>query len=275
MNVRFDVTDDEVVLAERQDGVLTLTLNRPDRMNAWTRAMESRYFDLLDEADADPVVRAIVVTGAGRGFCPGMDTSSLLKATTTGPSTSDRRPMTHALTVRKPMIAAVNGGCAGIGLVQALICDVRFAAAGVKLATSFARRGLPAEFSTSWLLPRFVGHGHAMDLLVSGRPVMAEEAQSMGLVNRVVPGPELLDVAHDYARDLADHCSPVAMAAIKAQVLSDWERTQSDALAHSLDVAAEKGRRPDFSEGVNSYAEKRPPKFRALPPKGTPLDGWT
>ena len=262
------------MLSKWQDGVLTLTLHRPDRHNAWTRAMEARYFDLLEEADEDPDVRAIVLTGAGRAFCPGMDAASLTKATTAGPSKADRRPMTYALTIRKPMIAAINGACAGIGLVQALTCDVRFAAAGVKLATSFVRRGLPAEFSSSWLLPRLVGYGHAMDLLLSGRPITAEDALAMGLVNRVMPGGELLEAAGAYARDLADNCSPVAMAAIKAQVAADWLRTQKESLADALAVASEEGRRVDFAEGVNAFVEKRSPKFRPLPPKGTALVDW-
>jgi enoyl-CoA hydratase/carnithine racemase len=261
------MADDELVLQTIADGVLTVTLNRPERMNAWTRAMERRYFDVLDAADDEPDVRAIVVTGAGRGFCPGMDTQSLAKAAASEPSGADRRPMTHALSVRKPMVAAINGGCAGIGLVQALVCDVRFAATGVKLATAFARRGLPAEFAASWLLERLVGYGHALDLLLSGRPVTAEEALTMGMVNWVVPPDDLLAVAQAYAADLAGNCSPAAMAAIKSQVLGDWSRTEPDAFAESLARAEEAYARPDFAEGVNSYVERRPPRFPALPPK--------
>jgi enoyl-CoA hydratase/carnithine racemase len=261
------MSEDELVLRSVADGVLTVTLNRPERLNAWTRAMERQYFDVLDAADDDPEVRAIVVTGAGRGFCPGMDTQSLARAAASAPSGADRRPMTHPLTVRKPMVAAINGGCAGIGLVQALVCDVRFAAAGVKLATAFARRGLPAEFGSSWLLERLVGYGHALDLLLSGRPVTAEEALAMGLVNRVVPPGELVAAAHAYAADLAANCSPAAMAAIKAQVLGDWNRTEAEAFGESLARAEEAYGRPDFAEGVTSYVERRPPRFPALPPK--------
>jgi enoyl-CoA hydratase/carnithine racemase len=124
--------DDVVVCDVDADGVATVTLNRPDRMNAWNDAMEIRYFDLLDDADADPAVRAIVVTGAGRGFCPGKDMADLA-VVSRGPGQDQSwrtRPMTHGLTIRKPMVAAINGGCAGIGLVQALVCDVRFAASG-------------------------------------------------------------------------------------------------------------------------------------------------
>jgi enoyl-CoA hydratase/carnithine racemase len=270
MNLPFDVPDDELVLRSLADGVLTVTLNRPDRLNAWTRRMERQYFTVLDEADDDPAVRAIVVTGSGRGFCPGMDTQSLAKAAASEPSVPDPRPMTHALSVRKPMIAAINGACAGIGLVQALVCDVRFAASGAKLATAFSRRGLPAEFAASWLLERLVGYGHALDLLVSGRPITADAALAMGLVNWVMPAEELLTRAGEYAADLAANCSPVAIAAIKAQVLADWNRTQVEASEDALVRANASYGHPDFAEGVNSYIEHRPPQFRPLPPKEPP-----
>ncbi len=266
--------DAGVVLSEQRGAVLVLTLNRPDRLNAWTRQMETRYFDLLDDADDDPTVRAIVVTGAGRGFCPGMDAESLTKATVAGPSKADRRPMTHALTARKPLIAAINGACAGIGLVQALVSDVRFVAAGAKLATSFTRRGLQAEFSTSWLLPRLVGYGVATDLLISGRTILAEEAHRLGLVNEIVPGEHLMERALDYARDLVENCSPVAMADVKAQIADDWDQSQEASFAAALEITDRPGRNIDFREGVISYVEKRPPAFRPLPPKGVPLDSW-
>ncbi|HZQ58151.1 MAG TPA: enoyl-CoA hydratase-related protein [Acidimicrobiales bacterium] len=261
------MADEELVLSSLADGVLTVTLNRPDRLNAWTRRLERQYFTVLDEADDDPAVRAIVVTGAGRGFCPGMDTQSLAKAAAAEPSAPDPRPMTHGLSVRKPMVAAINGACAGIGLVQALVCDVRFAAAGAKLATAFSRRGLPAEFSASWLLERLVGYGHALDLLLSGRPVTAEEALTMGLVNWVVAPDELLSRAQGYAADLVANCSPVAMAAIKAQVAADWNRSEPDAFADASARAGDAYGHPDFAEGVTSYIERRPPRFEPLPPK--------
>jgi len=261
---------EEVVLFEVDgDGVATVTLNRPDRMNAWNDAMEIRYFDVLDVADADPSVRAIVVTGAGRGFCPGKDMADLEKVSQgSGQDQSWRtRPMTHGLTVRKPMVAAINGGCAGIGLVQALVCDVRFASSGARLATSFARRGLPAEFASSWLLTRLIGTGRAMDLLLSARTVTADEALGLGLVNWVCPPDELLPAALTYARDLAVNCAPSSMAAIKAQVAADWHRTHDESLVDAVARVAEPAGRPDFREGVASYLERRPPRFRPLPPR--------
>ena len=152
--------------------IATVILNRPERMNAWTHAMEVAYFDLIDALDDDPAVRVVVLTGAGRGFCPGLDAGDLAARTqgVAGKEGVDR-PMTYARTLRKPLLAAINGGCAGIGLVQALVADLRFAAAGAKLATAFTRRGLVAEFGASWMLPRLVGAGNAMDLLLSGRAV--------------------------------------------------------------------------------------------------------
>jgi len=260
----------DVVLCDVDgDGVATVTLNRPARMNAWNDAMEVRYFDVLDAADADPAVRVIVLTGAGRGFCPGKDMADL-EVASRGPGQDHgwrTRPMTHGLTIRKPMIAAINGGCAGIGLVQALVCDIRFAASGAKLATSFARRGLPAEFASSWLLTRLIGTGRAMDLLLSARTVSAQEASDLGLVNWVCAPDELLPAATAYARDLALNCSPSSMAAVKAQVAADWHRTYEESLIDAVARVADPAGRPDFQEGVASFVERRPPRFRPLPPR--------
>ena len=250
------------VLCEVADGVATVTLHRPDRMNAWTYEMEVAYFDLVDALDDDPAVRAVVLTGAGRGFCPGLDAGDLAARTqgVAGQEGVDR-PMTHARTLRKPLIAAINGGCAGIGLVQALVADLRFAAAGVKLATAFTRRGLVAEFGASWLLPRIVGTANAMDLLLSGRLVTAEEALTMGLVNRVYPADELVPAAQAYAGDLAANCSPLAMQAVKAQVAADWTRGIEASQDEAFRLVKEPARRPDFREGVAAFLAKRPPVF--------------
>jgi enoyl-CoA hydratase/carnithine racemase len=260
---------DGVVLCSVSDGVAIVTLNRPERMNAWTLEMEHAYFAMLDALERDPETRAIVVTGAGRGFCPGLDMEDLAGATRGKQARDNTQTMLHALSIGKPMIAAINGGCAGIGLVQALACDVRFAASGVKIATAFARRGLVAEFGASWFLPRIIGHSNALDLLLSGRTITAGEAAALGLVNRVVPSDELLDTAQAYARDLAQHCSPVAMAAIKQQVYDDWLRTAADSEDEWRRLMAQQHRKPDFGEGVASYAERRPPQF--APYTGNPL----
>lgn len=259
-------TATDVVLREVRDGVCLLTLNRPERMNAWTQPMEERYFDLLEEADRDAETRVVVVTGAGRGFCPGFDMDALaaLSGGEAGDFQAPRRPQTFPLTIRKPIVAAINGACAGIGLVQALMCDVRFAAAGVKFTTAFARRGLVAEHGSSWVLPRLVGHAHALDLLLSGRVFLSEEAQRLGVVNRVLPGEELIDQALAYARDLAENCSPASMATMKAQVYRDLERGLDESVEDANRLMDESFGRPDFGEGVQSFVDRRPPRFAPL-----------
>ena len=263
------MADEDVVLWEESEGVATLTLNRPDRMNAWTAEMETRYFDLLQQAAATPSVRAVVVTGAGRGFCPGADMDLLSGASSegaggladTGPG---QRPKTFATTVPKIVVAAVNGACAGVGLVQALCCDVRFAAAGARWTTAFARRGLVAEYGSAWLLPRLVGTSRALDLLASGRVFSSEEALEMGLVSRVLPAADLLAAAQAFARDLAASCSPASMAVMKDQVYGAWEETLDQALARANRLMVQSLSGVDFVEGVQSYIARRPPAFEPL-----------
>jgi enoyl-CoA hydratase/carnithine racemase len=257
----------DLVLAERRGAVLVLTLNRPDRLNAWTDALEERYFALLDEAEEDPGVRAIVVTGAGRGFCAGADMDDLQRGADGDAEAAlrdRRRPRSFPMTLRKPLIAAINGAAAGLGLVEALYCDVRFATPEAKLTTAFARRGLVAEYGISWILPRLVGHSCALDLLMSGRVVLGEEALWLGLVDHLSGADTLVDDAVAYAADLAAHSSPWSMATIKAQVRADLERTFSEATAAADELMLESFRRPDVAEGVRSYLDSRPPAFPDL-----------
>ncbi len=256
----------EPVLRELDDGVAVLTLNRPERLNAWSRELEERYFGFLEEAASDPEVRAIVVTGAGRGFCAGADMEELRSIASSGSigGGGQRRPQTLALGIPKPIIAAINGACAGIGLVQALMCDLRFAAEGAKLTTAFARRGLIAEHGISWILPRLVGPANALDLLLSGRVVLAEEAVSMGLVDRVMPAETVLPAALAYARELATYCSPTAMAAMKAQVYRHLDTGLDQAVRESNRLMADAIAGPDVPEGVASFLERRPPNFAPL-----------
>jgi enoyl-CoA hydratase/carnithine racemase len=258
----------EVVQMRVEDGVALLTLNRPERLNAWTTEMESMYFALLEQCADDEQVRAIVVTGAGRGFCAGADMQQLQAlgdgTLTASAETEERRPQSLPLSIPKPIIAAINGACAGIGLVQALMCDMRFAAEGAKLTTAFGRRGLIAEHGISWILPRLVGPARALDLLFSGRVVFAEEAQALGLVNRVLAPDRLLDAALDYARELAVHSSPASMATMKRQIYADLERTLPDALAEADRLMLASFTAPDFVEGVASFLERRDPRFAAL-----------
>jgi enoyl-CoA hydratase/carnithine racemase len=266
------MTSTDLVLAERRGPVLVLTLNRPERLNAWTDALEERYYARLDEAEDDPDVRAIVVTGAGRGFCAGADLGDLeLGAFTEAAADAalrDRpRPRAYPLTIRKPMIAAINGAAAGLGLVEALYCDIRFATPDAKLTTAFVQRGLVAEYGISWLLPRLVGYSTALDLLLSGRIVRGDEALSLRLVDRL-SGPErLVDDAVAYARGLAADRSPWSMATIKAQVQADLERSFTAAVAGAEELMLASFRRPDVQEGVRSHLEKRTAQFPPLDPR--------
>ncbi len=265
------MTDDVVLMELREPGIALITLNRPERLNAWNGELATRYFELLDQAAADPAVKVIVVTGAGRGFCAGADMDTLQGlGAASGSGGSDAaaggRPQYHTTLIPKPVIAAVNGACAGIGMVQALMCDIRFAAAGAKFTTAFARRGLIAEYGMSWVLPRLVGTARALDLLFSGRVILAEEAAQMGLVNEVVAPEFLLDRTLEFAAELATHSSPTSMSVMKRQVYGDWDRGVVPATDDAIELMKASLRRPDFKEGVASFLQKRNPDFAAVDP---------
>ncbi len=250
-----------------QAGVLTLTLHRPDRNNAWNLEMEFALHELLEQASESEEVRAIVITGSGRSFCPGLDAQDLDRVSKPGQSMDQRgrRPMTVTALVPKPVVCAINGACAGLGLITALMSDVRFAAPEAKLTTAFARRGLPAEEAVSWILPRIVGHAAALDLLLSSRVVLGTEAADIGLVHRCLPLDHLLVAAQDYARDIALHCSPLAVATAKAQVYRDWQRSLAESRLESRGLVGQlKKESSDFREGVQSFVDKRPARFEAL-----------
>ncbi len=204
------------VLAQHRGPVLLITLNRPDRLNAWTPSMRRRYAELLGQAEVDPSVRAVVVTGSGRAFCAGTDITADLPGTGEQ-ATHDQTPALHALAfpmrMRTPVIAAVNGAVAGAGLVAALFADVRFCSADARFTTAFSRASLLAEHGVAWLLPKIAGVGTAMDLLLSTRTFRGTEAAAFGLVDRALPGERLLDHALRYAHTLASaaaahSCSP-------------------------------------------------------------------
>jgi enoyl-CoA hydratase/carnithine racemase len=261
-----------LVLVEQRGPVLVLTLNRPERLNAWTDELEDQYYARLDAAEDDPHVRAIVVTGAGRGFCAGADMSDLELGAGDDDAAAAAllgrpRPRTFPLTVRKPMIAAINGAAAGLGLVEALYCDVRFATPSAKLTTAFARRGLVAEYGVAWLLPRLVGYSTALDLLLSGRVVLGEEALRLRLVDRLSQPDRLLDDAVGYAHALATLSSPWSMATIKAQVQADLELSFADAVAGAERLMLASFGQSDVQEGVRSYLEQRAPAFPSLDPR--------
>lgn len=269
---------DEPVLYEATDsGVAILTFNRPDRLNAWGPDIAAGFYAAIDRAESDPAIRVIVLTGRGRGFCAGAYLGAPGGAAGVGESMEKagetnlaelvgERPPHFVTTLRKPVIAAVNGACVGIGFTQALMCDVRFAAAGAKFGAVFARRGLIAEFGVSWILPRLTGMAVALDLLLSGRTFLAEEAAELGLVKEVVAADDLMKRVMEYAEDMAAKCSPASMAVIKRQVHGDDARDVVAANELSEVLVHEAMSRPDVIEGITSFLEKRPPQFPPLRP---------
>jgi enoyl-CoA hydratase/carnithine racemase len=260
-----------VLFELRDSGVAVVTLNRPERMNAWGGGLADAFYRCMDRAEADPAVRVIVLTGSGRAFCAGADMGDggAIGGATVGEDTDvtklvgERHP--HFVTgTRKPIVAAINGACAGIGLTQALMCDIRFAAAGAKFTTAFARRGLIAEYGISWILPRVVGWGAALDLLLSGRTFHAEEAKELGMVKEVLPPDELMPRVLAYAEDMARNCAPSAMAVIKRQLYDDALRNVHETSADAEKLMHESMQRPDFIEGITAFFEKRQPSFPPL-----------
>jgi enoyl-CoA hydratase/carnithine racemase len=258
------VTAESDVVQYRVEGrVAVITLNRPDRLNALLPGMGEVYAALLRRADDDPAVRAIVVTGAGRGFCSGADLGVLaegaeaLNGYLDGQST-DTLP-TVALQIGTPVATAVNGPCAGIGFVLAICADARFASTSATFSSSFSRLGLVAEYGAAWLLTRLIGLAKATDLLVSGRTVDAREAHSLGLVNDV--SDDAFAAAMAWAQDVATNCSPSAIAVIKRQLL----RSDGQTLAESVDSSLEEMRaafaRPDLAAAVIAKLSKTAPEF--------------
>ena len=274
----MNLEDLKVVRYEIDGGVALVTLDRPHRLNAWTGRMHTEYRWVLAEAERDDAVRVIVVTGAGRGFCAGADTAALDghvdrgaydagvdPANLANPGHGVRPEFDHSFAfhygVLKPVIAAINGPAAGVGLVLACYCDMRYAASGAKLTTSSGRLGLPAEYGLSWVLPRLVGIGHAADLLLSSRVVLAEEAERIGLVNRVFSPDELMPATLEYAHAIATEISPSSLRETKRQLYADLHGDVGTAVAESERLLERMATEPDFREGVAAWQEKRPPRF--------------
>lgn len=262
------------------DRIATITLNRPEKLNAWTAVMEQEVRAAIEEAERDENVRVIVLTGAGRGFCAGADISLLSRVATQGIEVvvgrdaaasnggqhkdvrSDfQKKYSYFLGVGKPVIAAINGPVVGLGLIIALYCDLRFASDAARFGTAFAQRGLIAEYGLAWMLPRIVGIPNALDLLFSARQIDAAEAARMGLVNQVFPHEQLIPKVNEYARHLASAVSPRSLRVIKRQVYESMFQT----LSESFDVAIEELyaslRSEDFKEGVAHFLEKRAAAF--------------
>lgn len=264
----------EQILYEVDDQIATITLNRPERMNAWTPVLEREVRDAMLSAARDVAVRVIVLTGAGRAFCAGADMQVLQGITAGGAGANpdlvafdmNRRAdwqtrHSYYPSIAKPVIGMINGAAAGLGLVHALYCDLRFAADTAAFSTAFSRRGLIAEHGISWMLPRLVGHANALDLLLSARKFHAPEALAMGMVNRVVPAEQLREVTYAYARDLVRNVSPRSMAVIKRQLYDVPFQTMAEAIADANREMTASFASADFKEGVAHYVEKREPRF--------------
>jgi enoyl-CoA hydratase/carnithine racemase len=271
----------EEIRYEVSDPIATVTLHRPAQLNAWTDRMAWEVKHAVAAAEADPRVVVIVITGAGRGFCAGADLKRLqgisegIRATDVpGEIAADpgdpeigesfRGTYTYLMSVRKPVVAAINGACAGMAVPIALCCDLRFAGESAVFTTAFSRRGLIAEWGLSWLLPRVVGPAHALDLCFSARKVGAAEAERIGLVNRVVPDAELLPTVRAWAEDVAANCSPTSLRIMKRQVYQHLTASLGPAEKESIQLMIESFDRPDFREGVMSFLEKRQPTFQRI-----------
>ena len=271
------------ILYDVSDKIATITLNRPEKLNAWTGVMEREVRAALIEASGDDGVGAIILTGAGRGFCSGADMNnlnSIQQGAASGGQTSDSvRAVDNAIpgglslsndfslrytyfpTVPKPLIAAINGPAAGLGLIMPLYCDVRFASDAAVFSTAFARRGLIAEHGISWMLPTLIGPANALDITLSGRKFTAAEAKDMGLVSKVFPMESFMDDVRAYAGEMATMASPRSIRVMKRQIY----QAMLNSLEHSVLLANSEMpasfESEDFKEGVAHFVERRAPKF--------------
>jgi enoyl-CoA hydratase/carnithine racemase len=260
----------EQILTAVDGGILTITLNRPDRLNAWTGTMAEELIAALDRADADDGVRVVVVTGAGRGFCAGAD---LHRGGETfdkrGPQSTGAVPRDNGgrFTLRvfestKPVIAAINGAAVGVGATMTLPMDVRLAADDARFGFVFVRRGIVPEACSSWFLPRLVGISRAMEWVATGRVFSAQEALDAGLVRSLHPRGELLEAAYELAREIVDHTAPVSVA-LGRRMLWRMLGAEHPMLAHRADSRGMflRGQSADAREGITAFLEKRPADF--------------
>ena len=269
----------EEILYDVSDRIATITLNRPDKLNAWTVRMSLEVRHAAFTADRDDDVRVIVVTGAGKGYCAGADMQMLQGLGGGGTGTmatggadlsvpddpsvpaAFKGDYSYPPGLHKPMIAAVNGVAAGLGLSYMLFYDMRIASDQARFGTVFARRGLIAEHGSAWILPRLVGMANACDLLFSGRLISAQEALQMGLVNRVVPHDHLLATVRDIATEMATLCSPRSIRIMKQQLYGDLFADLGSSMQTADRGMVESFGSADFREGVASFIERRPPRF--------------
>lgn len=265
-----------------REPVAIITMNRPDALNAFTSRMLAEIRHALAAAERDPDVVGIVLTGAGRGFCAGMDMNALnqmssgtdeggddlseLAASPGDPNMGENFQTTYSylLSVRKPLLAAINGACAGLGFAVAMLCDMRFVERSAKFSTAFSQRGLIAEHGISWILPRLIGPSRALDLLWSARKFDGVEAERLGLADRLVEDGASLDAALGYIEELAASAAPNSLMVMKQQVYRHLNMPLGEAMKETNTLMAESLSRPDFREGVRSFIEKRPPEFARL-----------
>ncbi|MGF9664195.1 enoyl-CoA hydratase-related protein [Arthrobacter crystallopoietes] len=265
------------------DGVATVWFHRPGRGNSWTNRMNAEYRWIMDTLDNDPAVRVVVLTGTGNQFCVGADAKALDFYTTSEENYADtvasdeyanpglgvnpefETDLVWQWGLRVPVIAAINGACAGIAAALVSFCDLRFAAAGAKFTTSTPRLGLPSEYGLSWVLPRIVGTTHAADILFTGRIVRSEELLQMGFLNGVYPaGEDFLEEVYKTARMVATQVSPASVTSAKRQLYADLLHNRPGySIEHSKEIIDEFMNQPDFQEGIKAFSEKRAPKFGA------------
>ena len=268
----------KAVKYEIADAIATITLNRPHRMNAWTGRMHTEYRWALNEAEQDPAVRAIILTGEGRGFCVGADTQALeghVKKGGYDPGTPDPlaepgfgvraefdASFAYHFGLTKPVVAAINGPAAGVGLALACYADIRFAVPGVKFTTAHGRLNLPAEFGLSWLLPRMIGLARANDLLLTSRVFTSDEACELGIVNRIIEAGQLQAETRAYVANMIASVSPGSLRETKRQIYTDLHRDVGASVIESEQLVNDMMTQADYREGVSAFLEKRSPQWK-------------
>ena len=263
-----------------EEGIATIWLSRPKRMNAWTGRMHTEYRYLLSRAEQDQGIRGIVVTGRGKGFCVGGDSDALtghIKKGGYDSGTSDEIEwpgygvsdefdalFAYHYGLSKPIIAAINGPVAGVGLALACFVDIRFAAPGIKLTTAHGKLNLPAEYGLSWVLPRLVGLGRANDLLLTSRVFYSEEALTMGLVNQLFDSVNIVQQARGYLHEMVRAVSPNSIKQTRWQIYKDLHRDAASSVEDSEKLLKEMMKEQDYQEGVQAFLDKRNPKWSSF-----------